>query len=108
MKKVFTTVQNIQSSTIDMEAKYRDLLKRYAVMRAYDIPVRFDLHVITKKILAVDKSFASKTVRRGRRQIFGGNMEEMAGNVATRSKSSDKTNGAYKDQIQEYHEERTR
>jgi len=39
LKKVFLTVQAIQSSTIDMEGRYRDLCKRYAVLQAYNIDI---------------------------------------------------------------------
>lgn len=39
LKQVFLTIQDIQASTIDMEGRYRDLCKRYAVLQAYDIEV---------------------------------------------------------------------
>ena len=39
LKFVFLTVQSIADSTIDMEARYRDLLTRYSVLRMYDIEV---------------------------------------------------------------------
>jgi len=39
LKKVFQTVQMIQSSTIDMEGRYRDLIKRYMVLEHYSIEV---------------------------------------------------------------------
>lgn len=81
LKQVFLTVQAIQANTIEMEGRYRDMCKRYAVLQAYNIPVNeeeiavlenswmkwqtlwlYEVKVIIKRMEPVKIRFKKKTV----------------------------------------------